>query len=110
MGYGPAVVQNRDEGSVVGGAKSKRGKPSNKGFHPQAPPITAMDTTAAQQGDAVVNFDGNFIMMKKSDTTDGIQEVRVWSILTYVAIYHYCLSKTVAWWDHTDHCKTSDTL
>ena len=111
MGYGPAVVQNRDEGSVVGGAKSKRGNASsNQGFHPQAPPITVTDTNTAQQGDAVVNFDGNFIMMKKSDTTDGIQEVRVRHILTYVATYRYCLSKTVAWWDHTDHRKTSETL
>jgi hypothetical protein len=89
MGYGPAVVQNRDEGSVVGGAKSKRGKPSNKGFHPQAPPITATDTTAAQQGDAVVNFDGNFIMMKKSDTTDGIQELGGTTLITAKPPTHY---------------------
>ncbi|CAI8009295.1 Espin [Geodia barretti] len=90
MGYGPAVVQNRDEGSVVGGAKSKRGKASsNQGFHPQAPPITVTDTNTAQQGDAVVNFDGNFIMMKKSDTTDGIQELGGTTLITAKSPKHY---------------------
>ena len=84
MGYGPAVARNRDESSsVVGRAKTKKGKgagsDNQSGLHPPAPPITVTDTNAAPPpgggGDAVVNFDSNFIMMKKSDTTDGIQQV-----------------------------------
>ena len=75
MGYGPAV-QNRDEGSVVGGAKGRRGGATKNpsGFHPQAPPITGTDGSA-QAGDSVVNFDSNFIMMKKTDTVDDIKQV-----------------------------------
>ena len=89
MGYGPAVVQNRSEAvSVVGVAKSKKSKtPDNQsGFHPQAPPITATDGTA-QQGDAVVNFDSNFIMMKKSNTTEEIQQVVYLDIDLYTMLY-----------------------
>ena len=73
MGYGPAV-QNRDDRSVVGGAKGRRGGASDNqsGFHPQAPPITRADKPV----DAVVNFDSNFIMMKKSDTAEEIKQVQ----------------------------------
>ena len=75
MGYGPAV-QKKNEGSIVGGAKGKRGgaKGGQSGFHPQAPPVTGTDG-AGQAGDAVVNFDGNFIMMKKSDTLEQVKQV-----------------------------------
>ena len=78
MGYGPAV-QNRDEGSIVGGVKGKRGGASSDhrgGFHPQAPPITGTDGLA-QPGDNVVSFDSNFIMIKRSDTADDIKQVRI---------------------------------
>lgn len=88
MGYGPAVAQNRSEASVVGVAKSKKSKTSDNqsGFHPQAPPITATDGTA-QQGDAVVNFDSNFIMMKKSNTTEEIQQVVYLDIDLHTMLY-----------------------
>ena len=75
MGYGPAV-QNRKESSNVGGAKGKGGGVTGNqgGFHPQAPPITRTDGTM-QTGDTVVNFDSNFIMMKKSDTMEQVKQV-----------------------------------
>ena len=75
IGYGPAV-QNRDEDSTVGGAKGKGGgtKGGQSGFHPQAPPITVTDGPT-QAGDSVVNFDSNFIMMKKSDTLEQVKQV-----------------------------------
>ena len=76
MGYGPAV-QSKEETPVVGGAKAAKGgaSQSQTGFHPQAPPITGTDGSA-QAGESLVNFDSNFIMMKKSDTADEIKQVK----------------------------------
>lgn len=77
----------------MGGAKGKRGGVSDNsqsGFHPHAPPVTGSNDTA-QPSDAVVNFDSNFIMMKKSDTTDELKQVKSnsknWSTLIFNSFF-----------------------
>ena len=73
MGYGPPVQSINKVGVVrdkLGGVTGNQ-----SGFHPHAPPITTPDGTSTQAGDTVVNFDSNFIMMKKSDTNEDIKQV-----------------------------------
>ena len=85
IGYGPAIRQDRgDGGENVGGAKKGKGRAKGEeGFHPPAPPISRLDGTIEGAED-VVKFDSNFIMMKKSETSEQVKQV--WH-LEYICMY-----------------------
>ena len=76
IGYGPAILHKTEEHTSPPVAKGKRGRATDHqdGFHPPAPPITGIDG-AQRDGDEVVKFDSNFIMMKKSDTMEQVKQV-----------------------------------
>lgn len=60
----------------MGGAKKGKGRDKGQkaGFHPPAPPISRPDGTMEGAED-VVKFDSNFIMMKKSETSERVKQV-----------------------------------
>ena len=86
IGYGPAVSQSAIELSSASGKKGS----TQEGFHPPAPPIKR-STDKVDGSEDVLQFDSNFIMMKKSDTSDKIEQVRTQMPL-FVSTHSECVT------------------